>query len=90
MLNACLCAYCERLNLWCAIINALQLNYVALFPQIQDMYFTMDSRWVAVSTLRGTTHVFPITPYGGKYHFENGTWPLRYFRKTLKENNCGV
>ena len=36
--------------------------------QIQDISFTMDSRWVAVSTLRGTTHVFPITPYGGKYY----------------------
>ena len=23
-------------------------------------------RWVAVSTLRGTTHIFPITPYGGQ------------------------
>ena len=31
----------------------------------QDIAFSPDSRWVAVSTLRGTTHVFPITPYGG-------------------------
>ena len=23
-------------------------------------------RWVAVSTLRGTSHIFPITPYGGQ------------------------
>ena len=29
------------------------------------MCFSNDSRWVAVSTLNGTTHVFPITPYGG-------------------------
>lgn len=29
------------------------------------MCFSPDSRWVTVSTLRGTTHVFPITPYGG-------------------------
>ena len=33
--------------------------------QIQDVCFSNDSRWVAVSTLNGTTHVFPITPYGG-------------------------
>jgi breast carcinoma-amplified sequence 3 len=33
--------------------------------KVQDVSFTFDSRWVAVSTLRGTTHVFPITPYGG-------------------------
>ena len=29
------------------------------------MDFTLDSRWVAVTTLRGTAHVFPITTYGG-------------------------
>ena len=34
-------------------------------PQVQDMCFSQDSRWVAVSTLRGTTHVFPLNPYGG-------------------------
>lgn len=33
--------------------------------KVQDICFSMDSRWVAVSSLRGTTHVFPITPYGG-------------------------
>ncbi|TNN80731.1 Breast carcinoma-amplified sequence 3 [Liparis tanakae] len=32
---------------------------------VQDMCFSQDSRWVAVSTLRGTTHVFPVNPYGG-------------------------
>ena len=32
---------------------------------MQDIAFAADSRWAAVSTLRGTTHVFPITPYGG-------------------------
>ncbi|XP_047110731.1 breast carcinoma-amplified sequence 3 homolog [Schistocerca piceifrons] len=33
--------------------------------KVQDIAFATDSRWVAVSTHRGTTHVFPITPYGG-------------------------
>jgi breast carcinoma-amplified sequence 3 len=33
--------------------------------KVQDVSFSFDSRWIAVSTLRGTTHVFPITPYGG-------------------------
>lgn len=32
---------------------------------IQDIAFSLDSRWVAVTSLRATTHVFPITPYGG-------------------------
>ena len=33
---------------------------------MQDLAFSSDSRWVAVSTLNGTTHVFPISPYGGE------------------------
>lgn len=33
--------------------------------KVQNISFSLDSRWVAISTLRGTTHVFPITPYGG-------------------------
>lgn len=33
--------------------------------KVQHIAFSLDSRWAAVSTLRGTTHVFPITPYGG-------------------------
>ena len=34
------------------------------------MDFTLDSRWVAVTTLRGTTHLFPITAYGGKFYID--------------------
>ncbi len=30
------------------------------------MAFSLDSRWVVVSTLNGTSHAFPITPYGGE------------------------
>lgn len=33
--------------------------------QVQDVSVANDSRWVAASTLNGTTHIFPITPYGG-------------------------
>uniref|UniRef100_A0A3B3U6X4 BCAS3 microtubule associated cell migration factor n=1 Tax=Poecilia latipinna TaxID=48699 RepID=A0A3B3U6X4_9TELE len=33
--------------------------------KVQDMCFSQDSRWVAISTLRGTSHVFPINSYGG-------------------------
>lgn len=36
-----------------------------LLYKVQDIAFSLDSRWVSVSTRRGTTHVFPITPYGG-------------------------
>lgn len=37
--------------------------------KVQDISFSYDSRWVAVSSFRGTTHVFPITPYGGQPGF---------------------
>ncbi|XP_014484326.1 PREDICTED: uncharacterized protein LOC106749423 isoform X2 [Dinoponera quadriceps] len=33
--------------------------------KVQDMVFSSDTRWAAVSTVRGTTHVFPVAPYGG-------------------------
>lgn len=33
--------------------------------KVQDMVFSLDSRWAAITTARGTTHVFPVTPYGG-------------------------
>ncbi|XP_019848796.1 PREDICTED: breast carcinoma-amplified sequence 3 homolog isoform X6 [Amphimedon queenslandica] len=32
---------------------------------VQDVSFSNDSRWCAVSTRNGTTHLFPISPYGG-------------------------
>lgn len=33
--------------------------------KVQDMIFSLDSRWAAITTARGTTHVFPVSPYGG-------------------------
>ncbi|KAI9495760.1 hypothetical protein BDB00DRAFT_192295 [Zychaea mexicana] len=33
--------------------------------QVDDVQFSTDSLWCAVSTARGTTHVYPINPYGG-------------------------
>ncbi|ENN74395.1 hypothetical protein YQE_09013, partial [Dendroctonus ponderosae] len=43
--------------------------------RVQDMSFSFDSRWVTVSTLRGTTHVFPITSYGGNIGVRTHTTP---------------
>lgn len=43
----------------------IHISFFIPSSQVQDMCFTQDSRWVAISTLRGTTHVFPINPYGG-------------------------
>ena len=42
---------------------------LSLMFQVIDISFNHDTRWVTVSTHRGTTHLFPITPYGGIYTF---------------------
>ncbi|KAG0166346.1 hypothetical protein DFQ30_007310 [Apophysomyces sp. BC1015] len=34
--------------------------------QVEDCQFSVDSMWCAVSTARGTTHVYAINPCGGK------------------------
>ena len=43
---------------------------------VQDIHFSTDSRWITVSTLRGTAHTFPITPYGGPISVRTHTDPL--------------
>ncbi|KAG1133355.1 hypothetical protein G6F42_001503 [Rhizopus arrhizus] len=34
--------------------------------QVEDCQFSNDSNWCAISTARGTTHLYAINPYGGK------------------------
>lgn len=33
---------------------------------VEDCQFSADSMWCAVTTARGTSHVYAINPYGGK------------------------
>ena len=41
-------------------------NFLSLIiAQIHSFCFSNDSRYLAAVTRRGTTHVFPINPYGG-------------------------
>lgn len=40
------------------------------------MTFTTDSRWLAVSTKRGTTHLFALNPYGGAVNVRSHTKPM--------------
>ncbi|CAF2969333.1 unnamed protein product [Rotaria sp. Silwood2] len=42
---------------------------------VSHMTFTIDSRWLAVSTKRGTTHLFAINPYGGVVNVRTHTKP---------------
>ncbi|KAK9710661.1 hypothetical protein K7432_008311 [Basidiobolus ranarum] len=32
---------------------------------VEDIVFSPDSKWLAVSTGRGTTHIYAVNPYGG-------------------------
>ncbi|KAI8334816.1 hypothetical protein BC941DRAFT_432220 [Chlamydoabsidia padenii] len=34
--------------------------------QVEDCQFSIDSTWCAVTTARGTSHMYTINPYGGK------------------------
>ncbi|CAF1145037.1 unnamed protein product [Adineta ricciae] len=41
--------------------------------RVSHITFTTDSRWLAVSTKRGTTHLFAINPYGGAVNIRSHT-----------------
>uniref|UniRef100_A0A2K6MEU3 BCAS3 microtubule associated cell migration factor n=1 Tax=Rhinopithecus bieti TaxID=61621 RepID=A0A2K6MEU3_RHIBE len=50
----------------CAVHHLYTLHRGETEAKVQDICFSHDCRWVVVSTLRGTSHVFPINPYGGQ------------------------
>lgn len=58
--------------------------------KIQDVAFSLDSRWIAVSTLRGTTHIFPITPYGGPITRRTHTSPRVVNRLSRFHKSAGL
>ncbi|XP_065831598.1 BCAS3 microtubule associated cell migration factor-like isoform X2 [Oscarella lobularis] len=57
---------------------------------VQGISFTRDSRWVAATTLRGTTHVFPITPYGGPIEKRTHTGLLMVNRLSRFRTSAGL
>ncbi|XP_050411358.1 BCAS3 microtubule associated cell migration factor isoform X1 [Patella vulgata] len=58
--------------------------------KVVDMTFTTDSRWLAVSTHRGTTHVFPITPYGGQVSVRTHCHPRVVNRVSRFQKSAGL
>lgn len=58
--------------------------------RVQDMCFSPDSRWATVSTLRGTTHVFPITPYGGPVGMRTHATPHVVNRMSRFHRSAGL
>lgn len=49
----------------CQIHHLYILHRGDTSSMVQDLSFSFDSRWVCASTHNGTTHIFPVTPYGG-------------------------
>ncbi|XP_055940994.1 BCAS3 microtubule associated cell migration factor-like [Argiope bruennichi] len=58
--------------------------------KVQDVAFSLDSRWVSVSTMRGTTHIFPITPYGGPISVRTHTSPRVVNRLSRFHRSAGL
>uniref|UniRef100_A0A1I8ITP1 BCAS3 domain-containing protein n=1 Tax=Macrostomum lignano TaxID=282301 RepID=A0A1I8ITP1_9PLAT len=56
---------------------------------VQDAVFSRDSRWVAVSTNHGTTHVFPICPYGGPANWRTHGGPQVVNRASCYQKTSG-
>ncbi|XP_050681513.1 breast carcinoma-amplified sequence 3 homolog isoform X2 [Leptidea sinapis] len=58
--------------------------------KVQDIAISGDSRWTAISTLRGTTHVFAISPYGGACGVRTHTLPRVVNRLSRFHRSAGL
>ncbi|XP_060800827.1 uncharacterized protein LOC106134548 [Amyelois transitella] len=58
--------------------------------KVQDIAISWDSRWAAISTLRGTTHVFAISAYGGAPSVRTHTQPRVVNRLSRFHRSAGL
>ncbi|TGZ58069.1 hypothetical protein CRM22_009771 [Opisthorchis felineus] len=58
--------------------------------EVVDASFSYDTRWLAVSTNHGTTHVFPITAYGGPITVRTHTRPYVVNRTSRYHRSSGL
>ncbi|CAH4036543.1 uncharacterized protein LOC123711094 isoform X2 [Pieris brassicae] len=58
--------------------------------KVQDIAISGDSRWTAISTLRGTTHVFALSPYGGACAVRTHTQPRVVNRMSRFHRSAGL
>ncbi|XP_045492824.1 breast carcinoma-amplified sequence 3 homolog [Colias croceus] len=58
--------------------------------RVQDIAISGDSRWAAISTLRGTTHVFALSPYGGACGVRTHTQPRVVNRLSRFHRSAGL
>ena len=57
--------------------------------KVKDISFSFDSRWLAVSTKRGTTHIFPINEYGGQINSRTHSNPYVVNRASRHSRTAG-
>ncbi|XP_071862682.1 breast carcinoma-amplified sequence 3 homolog [Bombus fervidus] len=58
--------------------------------KVQDMTFSSDTRWAAISTVRDTTHVFPVAPYGGPVGIRTHSTPHVVNRLSRFHRSAGL
>ncbi|XP_054711123.1 BCAS3 microtubule associated cell migration factor-like [Uloborus diversus] len=73
-----------------AIHHLYTLHRGETTAKVQDIAFSLDSRWISVSTMRGTTHIFPITPYGGPISVRTHTSPRVVNRLSRFHRSAGL
>lgn len=58
--------------------------------KVQDIAWSCDSRWVTVSTLRGTTHIYAVTTYGGPIAVRTHATPHVVNRQSRFHRSAGL
>jgi hypothetical protein len=57
--------------------------------KVRHMSFSSDSRWLAISTKRGTTHIFPLNSYGGAVNARTHSKPHVVNRTSKHQRTAG-
>jgi hypothetical protein len=57
--------------------------------KVRNISFSNDSRWLAIGTKRGTTHVFPINPHGGPVNARTHSRPYVVNRISKHQRTAG-
>jgi hypothetical protein len=57
--------------------------------KVRNISFSMDSRWLAIGTKRGTTHIFPLNSYGGPVNARTHSKPYVVNRTTKHQRTAG-
>jgi len=58
--------------------------------KVRNISFSSDSRWLAIGTKRGTTHIFPLNSYGGPVNARTHSKPYVVNRTTKHQRTAGI